>query len=437
VVSFLADVSSEIAYPLFPLFVTGVLGAPVAVLGVIEGIAEATASITKYPFGQAADYTGRRRPFVLAGYGLGALGKLVIALATSWPLALAGRFVDRFGKGMRTAARDDLIAAGTKPEQQGLAFGLHRTMDTMGAVLGPLVALVLVELHVPLRWIFAIAVIPGLLSVLAILLMVKERREKPRRSAFRLSLPKSPAFRWLLAGSLLFAAGNSSDMFILLKAQDIGLGTSAVILLYVLYNVMYSAASLPLGGLSDRVGQYPLVLTGYAWFAAVYVGFAVTHSSLMMAVLFAAYGLYIGPPRVRARRSSGAPSPQASAPPHWASITPPQAWPASRPAPSAARCGRPLARGRHSLSGRRRPWSPPPSCCLVAVACGRPSHLSRPRGSQRKPWRRGRSPSTRWQRCRRAKRTRAATPQHPSAQVNLMRGLRIAYRMSAIRLANT
>ena len=161
-VSFFADLSSEIVYPLFPLFVTSVLGVPVALLGLIEGIAEATASITKYPFGQAADYTGRHRPFVLGGYGLAALGKLLIALAFVWPVALAGRFVDRFGKGMRTASRDDLIAARTQPGQQGLAFGLHRTMDTMGAVLGPLVALALVQAHVPLRWIFAIAVIPGM-----------------------------------------------------------------------------------------------------------------------------------------------------------------------------------------------------------------------------------------------------------------------------------
>jgi len=122
---------------------------------------------------------------------------------------------------------------------------------------------------------------------------VRERREEPRRSAFRLSLPASPAFRWLLAGALLFAVGNSSDMFILLKAKDIGMGTSAVILLYVLYNVVYSAASLPLGGLSDRVGQYPLVLTGYALFAAVYLGFSAAGSGWALAGLFAAYGLYI------------------------------------------------------------------------------------------------------------------------------------------------
>jgi MFS family permease len=292
-VSFFADLSSEIVYPLFPIFVTTVLGVPVAVLGLIEGIAEATASITKYPFGQAADYTGRHRPFVLGGYSLAAFGKLIIALSFAWPLALAGRFVDRFGKGMRTASRDDLIAATTKPEQQGLAFGLHRTMDTMGAVAGPLVALLLVQLHVPLRWIFAIAVIPGFLSVLVILWLVKEHRAEPSRHAFRLSLPTSPAFRWLLAGSLLFAVGNSSDMFILLRAKNLGMGTAAVILLYVLYNVVYSAGSLPLGGLSDRVGQFPVVLTGYALFAAVYLGFAAAGSGWTLAALFAVYGLYI------------------------------------------------------------------------------------------------------------------------------------------------
>ncbi|HEY5388585.1 MAG TPA: MFS transporter, partial [Thermoleophilia bacterium] len=144
-----------------------------------------------------------------------------------------------------------------------------------------------------LRWIFAIAVVPGLLSVLAIVLFVREHREQPQPRAFRLSLPASPAFRWLLAGTLLFAVGNSSDMFILLKAKDVGMGTSAVILLYVLYNVVYSAGSLPLGGLSDRIGQYPLVIAGYCVFAVVYVGFAGAASGLALAGLFAAYGLYI------------------------------------------------------------------------------------------------------------------------------------------------
>ena len=299
-VSFFADLSSEIVYPLFPVFITQVLGAPVAVLGLIEGIAEATASITKYPFGQASDYTGRQKPFVLGGYGLAALGKLVIVLAFLWPVALAARFIDRFGKGMRTASRDKLIAAATAPEQQGLAFGLHRAMDTMGAVLGPLFALLLIQLHVPLRWIFAVAVIPGIISVFVILRLVQERRGEPRRAAFGLSLPASPAFRWLLAGSLLFALGNSSDMFILLKANSLVAPSasevvrlSVPVLLYVLYNAVYAAASTPLGGLSDRVGQYPLVIGGYLVFAAVYAGFAAAGSWLVLAGLFAAYGLYI------------------------------------------------------------------------------------------------------------------------------------------------
>jgi MFS family permease len=292
-VSLLADLSSEIVYPLFPIFVTTVLGAPVALLGLIEGIAEATASVTRYPFGQAADYTGRHRPFVLGGYGLAAAGKLLLALSFVWPAALAGRFVDRLGKGMRTASRDDLIAVRARPGQQGLAFGLHRSMDTLGAVAGPLVALALVEFHVPLRWIFAVAVVPAVLSVLVIVRRVKEHRAEPRRRAFRLSLPASPAFRWLLGGSLVFAVGNSSDMFILLKAGEAGLSTSVVILLYVLYNLVYAAGSLPLGGLSDRVGQYPLVIAGYAVFAAVYAGFATAASGWALAALFAVYGLYI------------------------------------------------------------------------------------------------------------------------------------------------
>jgi MFS family permease len=292
-VSFVADLSSEIVYPLFPFFVTGVLGAPVAVLGLIEGVAEATATVLRYPFGRLSDRLGRRRPFILAGYGLSGLGKLLIAVAGVWGVAFAGRVVDRTGKGIRTAPRDALIGARTHSGQQGLAFGLHRAMDTMGAALGPLVALACLEFGVPIRWVLGLAVIPALLSVVVILLFVREHRLPPSRAGFRLRMPASPAYRWLLAGSLLFAAGNSSDMFLLLKAGDVGMGTSAVILVYVLYNLVYAAASLPFGGLSDRIGQLPLVTAGYVVFAAVYVGFALAGSWLVVAVLFAAYGVYI------------------------------------------------------------------------------------------------------------------------------------------------
>ena len=316
-VSLVADLSSEMVYPVFPQFVTGVLGASAAVLGLIEGTAEATASLTRYPFGRLSDAAGRRRPFVLWGYGLAGLGKLVLALAFVWPVALGGRFLDRVGKGMRTAPRDALLAAGVHDRDRGLAFGLHRTMDTMGAVLGPLATLLLLELGVSLRWIFALAVVPGLLSVVVIWRRVRERAPEgggsaragrdadaesapagaaPSRAAAaraRLRLPDSPRFRRLLFASLVFAVGNSSNAFILLKASSVGYSEVGVILVYVLYNLTYAAGSLPLGGLSDRIGQLPVVAGGFVVFAAVYAGFAAAKSMALVAVLFAAYGLYI------------------------------------------------------------------------------------------------------------------------------------------------
>ncbi len=182
-VSFVADFSSEMIYPVFPGFVTRVLGASAAILGLIEGTAEATASLTRYPFGRLSDESGRRRPFVLGGYGLAALGKLVLALAFVWPVAFGGRVLDRTGKGMRTAPRDALLATDVRDEDRGLAFGLHRTMDTVGAVVGPLVTLLLLELGVSLRWVFALAVVPGAISVVVIWKSVRERPPRAVRAA--------------------------------------------------------------------------------------------------------------------------------------------------------------------------------------------------------------------------------------------------------------
>jgi MFS family permease len=325
VVSFVADFSSEMIYPVFPGFVTSVLGASAAVLGLIEGSAEATASLTRYPFGRLSDETGRRRPFVLGGYGLAALGKLVLALAFVWPVALGGRVLDRVGKGMRTAPRDALLSSDVRDQDRGLAFGLHRTMDTAGAVVGPLTTLLLLELGVSLRWVFALAVVPGALSVVVIWKSVRERAPRPAEAApetgaaiagaprdtagdtggrqtdsataarvrRRLRLPASRRFRRLLVASLIFAIGNSSNAFLLLKASAVGYGYAGVILVYVLYNLTYAAGSLPLGGLSDRIGQLPVVAGGFVVFAVVYAGFAAARSMALVAVLFAAYGLYI------------------------------------------------------------------------------------------------------------------------------------------------
>jgi MFS family permease len=311
VVSLVADLSSELIYPVFPIFITSVLGAPVAVLGLIEGTAEATASLTRYPFGLWSDKTERRKPFVLWGYGLSALGKLVLALSYVWPVALVGRFVDRVGKGTRTAPRDALLSSRVRDEDRGLAFGLHRTMDTTGAVIGPLIGWAMIQAGASLRSVFAVAVIPGVLSVVVIQRWVRGRGPHARNGAAepparapgaaasppalrpRPRLPESRAFRRLLVASLVFAAGNSSNTFILLRAKGVGYSVSGVILVYVLYNLTYAAGSLPLGGLSDRIGQFPIVTGGFVVFAVVYAGFAAAKSMALVAVLFAVYGLYI------------------------------------------------------------------------------------------------------------------------------------------------
>jgi MFS family permease len=329
-VSLVADLSTEMIYPVFPGFVTKTLGASAATLGLIEGTAEATASVSRYPFGRLSDARRRRRRFVLGGYGLAALGKLVLALAFAWPVALGGRFLDRLGKGMRTAPRDALLAADVREADRGLAFGLHRTMDTLGAVVGPLTTLLLLHLGVSLRWVFALAVVPGALSVLVIWRGVRERpARRPDGAAARgsaepprpgtasaataaageaagadapaalarrppIGLPASPRFRRLLLASLVFAVGNSSNAFILLKAARVGFSAdTGVILVYVLYNLTYAAGSLPLGDLSDRIGQLPVVAGGFVVFAAVYAGLAAAHGRVVVAVLFAVYGLYI------------------------------------------------------------------------------------------------------------------------------------------------
>ncbi len=274
-VSFVADLSSEIVYPLFPLFVTGVLGAPVAVLGLIEGVAEATATVLRYPFGQLSDRLGRRRPFVIAGYGLERRRQAPdrrlrhVGLRPRRPCHRPHRQGHPHGAPRRAHRRRH--AAG--PAGTRLRPASRHGHD--GRRAGPADRPRLPRVRRPVALGPRARGDPGGCSASSsILLFVRERRQPPSPGGLRLRLPASPAYRWLLAGSLLFAAGNSSDMFLLLKAQDVGMGVSAVILVYVLYNLVYATASLPLGGLSDRVGQLPLVLGGYLVFAAVYVGFA-------------------------------------------------------------------------------------------------------------------------------------------------------------------
>lgn len=304
-VSFFADVSSEMAYPLVPLFLTGVLGAPAAVIGLIEGVAEGTASFVRLASGWWSDRAQRRLPLVASGYGLAALGKVLLAAAVAWPVVLGARFVDRFGKGLRSSPRDALIADSIDASQRGRAFGLHRSMDTAGAVLGPLLALGLVALlDDRLRLIFLLAAIPGACSVAA-LGLVREPARRPRsrpeptsRSApiprhHLFAGPRGATLRLFLLAALVFALGNSSDIFLILRARDLGLSTTAVVFSYVVYNTVYMSLALPLGALSDRLPRRTIMIGGLLVFAAVYAGFAAADRSIYVWPLMAAYGVYI------------------------------------------------------------------------------------------------------------------------------------------------
>ena len=296
-VSLFADISSEMVYPLIPLFLTSTLGAPVVAVGLIEGVAESTASLLKWVFGWFSDRIRRRVPFTLAGYALAAVAKPALAAAYVWPSALFVRFLDRSGKGIRTAPRDALIADSTDEAQRGRAFGLHRAMDTSGAIVGPLAALGL------LAWfgghnyrpIFLIAGIPGAISILLVL-FVREIRHTPRTGTLPPLLSLNGydrRFLQFVGVTLLFSIGNSSDAFLVLRSKDVGLGATAIVLAYVLYNVAYAALSLPAGIRSDRIGRRPVLVAGFAIFALVYVGFALVSDGWMIWPLFIVYGAYI------------------------------------------------------------------------------------------------------------------------------------------------
>ncbi len=295
-VSLLADLSGELVYPIIPLFITGTLGAPVLAVGVVEGLGEATANITRLFSGSWSDRAARKKPFIVAGYGLAAMGKGVVALSPAWPMAMVGRSIDRFGKGIRGTPRDVLLAEAATPENRGRVFGLHRTMDTLGAVAGPLIGLGLITLFDGrLRLAIAVAVVPGLLSVFALRWLHEERAERApleRRPAIRIhGFPRR--FYILLAITVLFMAGNSSDAFLILRGKDLGLTTTLVVFAYVAYNVVYAGLSYPAGVISDRVPRSWLLVAGYGIFAVVYAGFAFVNTASMVWPLFAVYGAYI------------------------------------------------------------------------------------------------------------------------------------------------
>ncbi|MGD1809678.1 MFS transporter [Dapis sp. BLCC M126] len=295
-VSLCTDLASKMIYPITPIFLTTVLGAPVWTVGIIEGIAESIASILKLYSGWMSDLVGQRKQFAVVGYGLGAISKLLLALSGVWSHVLGARLIDRVGKGIRAAPRDVLITQNCAVDRRGQAFGLHHTLETIGEVVGPLLGFLFLQQYANnYRGVFAIAFFPALLGVLLLLVLVKEPKIAARKAN---SQPQftleglSPAYSRYLIAIGIFSLGNSSDAFLLLRAQDLGFNGMQLLLLYTVFNIIETCLGLTAGKFSDRVGRRPLLVTGYLVFALVYLGFATARSAEIVWVLFTLYGLY-------------------------------------------------------------------------------------------------------------------------------------------------
>jgi len=296
-VSLFTDISSEMIYPLLPLFLTTVLGGGPAFLGLIEGVAESTASILKLVSGIMSDRVRRRKNLVLAGYGLSAIARPLIALATSPLAVLFIRFADRVGKGVRTSPRDALIADSVDSGMRGKAYGFHRSLDNAGAIIGPLTATLLLTWFVKdLRSVFWLAAIPGGIAVLLIVFKVRETPVaggKRSDSGFLRVLPAGRLRTYLLI-LLLFTLGNSSDVFLLLRAGQLGVTPARIPLLWTFFNLVKMSAAMPFGVLSDKIGRRGLIISGWGVYALAYLGFACARTELHIWLLFAFYGLFYG-----------------------------------------------------------------------------------------------------------------------------------------------
>jgi len=299
-VSFCMDVSSEMIYPLVPLFLASALGVNKSMIGLIEGSAESMASLVKVFSGWYSDRLGKRKRLMLAGYSVSTLSRPLIALAGGWHQVLAARLVDRFGKGVRTAPRDAIIADSAEPAWLGRAFSFHRSMDTMGAVVGPAIAFIALQIyHSTYRHLFWLSIVPGVLAVLIIIFFIREKREAPvkvdaetPRATGSGKLDRRAWFFIVIVA--IFALGNSSDAFLILRAGQLGVPAAMIPVVYLLFNLVYSITAIPAGIAADRYGRKRLILAGFVLFACLYAGFAVAGSTLAVWVLFALYGVFMG-----------------------------------------------------------------------------------------------------------------------------------------------
>ncbi len=294
-VSFLTDVSADMIFPLLPDFLTRTLKAGPAAVGLIEGVAEATASLMKMVSGWWSDRTRRRKPLVVAGYGIAAAVRPLVGLATGWGQVLAIRFTDRVGKGIRTSPRDALLADLVPAERRGRAFGLQRAMDNAGSVVGPLLAAFLLKFFLEdERSVFLLAAIPGIAAVLLLVLGVKEqprpRLPEPAVPANATPLPRR--LKLAIGIFVLFTLASSTDAFLILRARDVGIELWQLPLLWAFFNAVKAAAGVPGGALADRFGRTRTILAGWLIYAAAYVGFAFVAGPAALWGLFAFYALF-------------------------------------------------------------------------------------------------------------------------------------------------
>jgi len=297
ITSLLTDISSEMIYPILPIYLVTQLGVGPAILGLIEGIAESLSSLLKVFSGYFSDKVKARKPFAIFGYASSTVGKLFLCISVNWWFVLAGRVIDRFGKGIRTAPRDALIADSAKEKKKGAAFGLHRAMDTLGASIGVFAAYLLITRYKDtFKNIFLLSLIPAFLGIL-FLFLVKEKKIQVHGSAQKLQ------FKWqfldkrlklFLIFTFMFTLGNSSNQFLLLRAKSLGSPLPQVILFYLVYNLVYGLFAYPASRLSDKIGRKKLLVSGYLFYGLVYLGFGINNSINNFWFLFGVYGLYMG-----------------------------------------------------------------------------------------------------------------------------------------------
>ena len=294
-ISFMNDSASEMLYPLIPLYLASTLMAGPRALGLIEGVADATSSLLKLVSGVLVDKTKRIKPWLFFGYGLAGLSRPLVAFAGSWVTVLFIRFADRLGKGLRSSPRDALLADSVASHQRGMAYGFHRAMDNGGAVVGPLLAYALLSMQVPIPTIFLLAIIPAAICLTLVGCIREPRQIPPESTPLGWNLSEMPtSLKRFLIVVALFSLGNSSNIFLLFRAKELGVPEAYIPLLWAIVSLIAALGATPLAALSDRIGRFPLLFGGYLAFALVYLSLGFLNDGLIaLALIFGLYGLFV------------------------------------------------------------------------------------------------------------------------------------------------